>query len=89
MDAINRIFDKKFDLILMDIRLPNLDGFELISHIRAQEDKTKKHIPIVAMTASGLPWDYEKATAVGADAYLQKPLTQEQLVEIVKQVTGS
>ncbi|MBF0550744.1 MAG: response regulator [Deltaproteobacteria bacterium] len=89
VEAINKILDKRFDLILMDIRLPNLDGFELISHIRAEEAETKKHIPIVAMTASSLPGDYEKAMAVGADAYLQKPLTPEQLVKVVKQVTGS
>ncbi|MBF0496762.1 MAG: response regulator, partial [Deltaproteobacteria bacterium] len=85
VEAINKLLEKDFDLVLMDIRLPNLDGFELIRHIRMQEESTQKHIPIAAMTASALPSDYDRAMEVGADIYIVKPVTSEMIRKILRQ----
>ncbi|MBF0510365.1 MAG: response regulator [Deltaproteobacteria bacterium] len=85
VEAIDKLLEKDFDLILMDIRLPNLDGFELIRHIRTQEKSTQKHMLIVAMTATALPNDYDRAMEVGADIYIVKPVTPEKITEIVQQ----
>ncbi|MBF0508215.1 MAG: response regulator, partial [Deltaproteobacteria bacterium] len=60
IEAIDNMMENDFDLILMDIRLPNLDGFELIRHFREQQVASKKRIPIVAMSGSGLPEDYNR-----------------------------
>ncbi|MBF0527436.1 MAG: response regulator [Deltaproteobacteria bacterium] len=85
VEAIDKLLEKEFDLILMDIRLPNLDGFELIRYIREQEPETKKRVPIIAMTASELPEDYHRAMEAGADSYVLKPITPEIIEEILDQ----
>ncbi|MBF0550096.1 MAG: response regulator [Deltaproteobacteria bacterium] len=85
VEAIDKLLEKDFDLVLMDIRLPNLDGFELIRHIREKEESTQKHLPIVAMTGSALPTDYDRAMEAGADTYIIKPVLPEMITEIVRQ----
>ncbi|MBF0475735.1 MAG: response regulator [Deltaproteobacteria bacterium] len=85
VEAIDKLLEKDFDLVLMDIRLPNLDGFELIRHIRIQEKSTPRHMLIVAMTATALPNDYDRAMEAGADIYIVKPVALEKITEIVMQ----
>src|SRR5262245_54316602 len=70
------------DLILMDIQLPILDGYEATRRIKAQSDL--RHIPIVAVTSYALSGDEEKARAAGCDAYVTKPFSARNLLETIK-----
>ncbi len=68
-----------FDLILMDVQMPELDGLETTAAIREREKLTGAHIPIVAVTAHAMKGDAERCLAAGMDAYITKPLEPRQL----------
>ncbi len=78
-EALAALEDRKFDLILMDIQMPEMSGIEVTEAIRGKEKDTGKHIPIIAMTASALNEDRERCLAAGMDAYLTKPIDREAL----------
>jgi len=65
---------QNFDLVLMDVQMPDLDGFETTKAIRAQEQISRKHLPIVAMTAHAMSGDRERCLAAGMDSYVTKPV---------------
>ncbi|HVL76626.1 MAG TPA: EAL domain-containing protein [Noviherbaspirillum sp.] len=69
----------RFDLILMDCSMPEMDGYEATGHIRAFEQALGLHTPIIAMTANTQPGDAEKCLAAGMDDYLAKPITLAEL----------
>jgi len=73
-----------FDLVLMDVQMPELDGFETTTAIRAKEQLTGAHIPILAMTAHALKGDRERCIAAGMDGYLSKPIRVEELLASVE-----
>ncbi|NTV89160.1 MAG: response regulator, partial [Clostridiales bacterium] len=79
LDALNKYKTGKFDLILMDINMPGLDGFEVTRNIRANEEKTGMRIPIIAMTANALSGDREKCIEIGMDDYISKPVNVNEL----------
>jgi CheY-like chemotaxis protein len=68
-----------FDVILMDVQMPEMDGFETSRIIRAREQSSGKHIPIVAMTAHAMKGDKELCLAAGMDRYVSKPIQVEEL----------
>jgi CheY-like chemotaxis protein len=72
------------DLILMDLALPVMDGFEALGAIRREE--ALRHIPIVAVTASAMTGDRENVLAHGFDAYLSKPIDQDLLRQTVREM---
>ena len=72
---------KSPDLILMDIQLPILDGYEATRRIKAQSDL--RHIPIVVVTSYALSGDEQKARAAGCDAYVAKPYSTRKLLETI------
>jgi signal transduction histidine kinase/CheY-like chemotaxis protein len=81
MDLIER---KKYDVVLMDIQMPVMDGYQTTAAIRALPDRTKAAIPIIAMTAHALNDDAARCHAVGMDAYVSKPIHAEEMIELVE-----
>ena|GEM_PF-778634 len=73
-----------FDLILMDIQMPEMDGFETTEAIRKQEKATGEHLPIFAMTAHAMKGDRERCLDAGMDGYLSKPIRVDKLYEAVE-----
>lgn len=78
-DGLAAVARETFDLVLMDIRMPGMDGFEAAARIRQDERGTGRHIPIVALTAQALPGDREKCLAAGMDGYIAKPIQTSEL----------
>ncbi len=74
----------RFNLILMDVQMPEMDGFEATTSIRTLEKSTNTHIPIVAMTAFAMKGDKEKCLAVGMDHYVSKPVNPAELYAVVE-----
>ncbi len=78
-----------FDVVLMDVRMPEMDGLEATRAIRARERERGGRVPIVAVTAQALDGDKEECLAAGMDAYVTKPLRPELLFEAIKVATAS
>ncbi len=78
---------RRFSLVLMDVQMPVMDGFEATRQIRQDETQTDVHIPIVAMTAHAMKGDKEKCIAAGMDSYLSKPVNPSELYEVVEKYT--
>lgn len=79
---------ENFDIILMDINMPQMDGMECAQKIRALDDANKAQIPIVAITGNAQNYTLEDFNNVGINDYLQKPLNFDILVEMVKNLTS-
>lgn len=77
--AIQALETGTFDLVLMDVHMPVLDGFETTAEIRSNERATGGHIPILALTALAMKGDTERCIEVGMDHYLSKPFTPSEL----------
>lgn len=77
-----------FDIILMDINMPLMDGMECARQIRKLSDPKKSTVPIVAITGNAMNYSKEEFQAAGINEYLQKPLNFDNLVETVKTLTS-
>lgn len=77
-----------FDVILMDVQMPELDGLEATRLIREHERLTGRHVPIIAMTAHALKGDRERCLDVGMDEYVAKPVRERQLLTALRNVLG-
>ena len=73
-----------FDLLLMDIQMPGMDGFATTAAIRAREATTGSRLPILAMTAHATPEDRDRCLTAGMDGYIAKPMRYEELIELVE-----
>jgi two-component system, sensor histidine kinase and response regulator len=78
-----------FDLILMDVEMPEMDGVETTVAIRTKELGTQQHIPIVAMTAHAIKGDRERFLESGMDAHVAKPVDPEELYDVIENLTAS
>jgi PAS domain S-box-containing protein len=88
-EALAVIEQQAFDVVLMDVQMPEMDGFEATAAIRAREKATNCHIPIIAMTAHAMRGDQEKCLKAGMDAYLSKPMTAATLYTSIDQLLYS
>lgn len=83
VDALKKLSEEKFSLIIADINMPLMDGLKLLSIIRS--DPIYNNIPVIIVTTEGAEADREKGIKLGANAYLSKPI---QTTELLKVVTG-
>lgn len=80
-DALRLLPREKFDLVIVDINMPNINGLELISFMRKSE--THKETPLLIISTEASERDRERALSLGANAYLAKPFSSQQLLEVV------
>jgi len=85
-EAVEAFSDGSFDLILMDVQMPEMDGFEATRRIRELEGATGRHTRIIAMTAHAMAGDRERCLAAGMDDYVSKPLRKENLLQMLEGV---
>lgn len=86
-DALEKLDSHDFDLILMDIQMPEMDGVEAAQHIRFRDRfEAKRDIPIIAMTAYAMSGDREKFLAAGMNDYISKPVESKALVEVIERI---
>ena len=83
-EAVDVLQREPFDLVLMDVQMPEMDGFEATAAIRERERETGRRIRIVAMTAHAMTGDRERCLAAGMDGYLSKPIDQRSLFDVVE-----
>jgi two-component system sensor histidine kinase BarA len=82
-EAVNLACNNKYDLILMDIHMPNVNGLQAAQEIRQHEENISRHTPIVALTADTMPETKKRVEESGMDDYLVKPIDESMLIDIV------
>jgi two-component system, sensor histidine kinase and response regulator len=87
-EALVALKYKQFDLILMDIQMPVMDGLKATECIRDLEKSTGEHMPIIAMTANAMKGDRERYLMAGMDDYVSKPIDPEELFSAINRITG-
>lgn len=85
-DALEKIKEKDFDLVLTDIRMPRMDGLELIRRVR--EELKRQDLPIVIISTKGSEQDVELGMSLGASGYLAKPISMAKLRELISKLIG-
>jgi len=83
-EALQAFEDNQFDVVLMDVQMPEMNGFEVTAAIRAKEKLTGGHIPIIAMTAHALKGDQERCISAGMDGYVSKPMRTSELFSTIE-----
>jgi PAS domain S-box-containing protein len=86
-EALEALERESFDAVLMDVQMPEMDGFEATAAIRSREAERGIHVPVIAMTAHAMKGDRERCMQAGMDGYVAKPLRIEELLAVLNQVT--
>jgi len=84
LQAVEELSRDTFDLVFMDVQMPEMDGFEATREIRKREEQTGRHTPIIAMTAHAMKGDRERCLESGMDEYVSKPISSEALFEAIQ-----
>ena len=84
--ALEAVGQQDFDVVLMDVQMPVMDGFQATQAIRKLADPKKARLPIIAMTAHALKGDAERCLEAGMDGYISKPVKAEELIELVERL---
>ncbi len=84
VDALKKLQGGKFDILITDINMPIMDGLKLVSMVR--KDDNHKDIPIVIITTEGAQEDRQRALALGANAYITKPIQAPQVISLVREI---
>jgi PAS domain S-box-containing protein len=87
-EAVRRLEQERFDLVLMDVQMPEMDGLEATAVIRACERQTGQHMPIIAMTAHAMAGDRERCLEAGMDGYVAKPIQPQLLFDTINSVVA-
>jgi two-component system cell cycle response regulator DivK len=88
-EVLKSMETESFDLILMDINMPQMDGMACIREIRSMSDKTKSNIPVVAITGNAKNYSEDDFSSAGFNDFLAKPLDFDKLVDTVKRLTDT
>jgi signal transduction histidine kinase/CheY-like chemotaxis protein len=84
--TLEALDEQVFDLVLMDVQMPDMDGLEATAAIREREKADGKHVPIIAMTAHAMTGDQERCLAAGMDGYVSKPISGQALAAEINRV---
>lgn len=84
VDALRKLAGARFDLVITDINMPILDGLKLVKRLRA--DENYMDVPIIIITTEGAAEDRQRALALGANAYITKPIQAPQVIKLVRQI---
>lgn len=84
VDALRKLASGRYDLILTDINMPIMDGLKLVKRIRS--DTNHANVPIIIITTEGSTEDRQRAMALGANAYITKPIQAPQVIQKVKEL---
>jgi CheY-like chemotaxis protein len=86
-EALALLEQQSFDLVLMDVEMPQMGGFEATGIIREKEKQSGRHVPIIAMTAHALKGDRERCLAAGMDSYVAKPIQARELWQVIDELS--
>jgi two-component system, sensor histidine kinase and response regulator len=85
-EVLSALDRESFDLVLMDVQMPEMDGFQVTAAIRERERRTGTHLPIIAVTARAMQDDFENCLEAGMDEYVSKPINPETLLIAISKV---
>jgi two-component system sensor histidine kinase/response regulator len=85
--AVQALERDRYDVVLMDVQMPEMGGFEATAVIREKERRAGGHIPIVALTANAMKGDSERCLSAGMDAYIAKPIRSSELFDAIESFT--
>ena len=86
LEALAALDKEQFDVVLMDVQMPDMDGLEATAVIRQKEKAQGSHIPIVAMTAHSMKGDRDRCLEAGMDGYISKPINAQKLLEALDHI---
>jgi CheY-like chemotaxis protein len=88
VDAVRAVERGHFDAVLMDVQMPEMDGFEATRRIRQRERQSGGHVPIIAVTAHAMKGDRDRCLAAGMDSYISKPIRAADLYKTLDEAAG-